>query len=350
MWEYGADLQSMQTLAEYWRDEFDWRSAERELNEFDNYLTEIDGQSLHFIHQKSTDPSAVLLLILHGWPGSEAEFTNTICPLVDPCSDGTADQIAFHVAAPSLPGYGFSGPTSDAGWDTQRMASAFLELMSRLGYERFAIQGGDFGSITARWMARKNPERVSALLLSFLVVLPPSADAMQELSAEEIDAFTNFQRVEMGYFTLQQTKPQTISYSLNDSPIGLLASHAEKFQPWVGHDGSFLDVASQDAFLTNLTIYWVTQISGSSARLYREGLLAGGNFSQPQRVETPIGHAVSPEEVIASPERWNDVFYNVVRRTEMPVGGHFAALEQPIALVGDIRAYFAELIVRGEMQ
>jgi epoxide hydrolase len=339
----------MQDLAEYWRDEFDWRSAERELNEFDNYLTEIDGQSLHFIHQKSNDPNAVPLLILHGWPGSVAEFTNIIGPLVDPNSDGATDQVAFHVVAPSLPGFGFSGPTTDAGWDTQRMASAFLELMSRLGYKRFAIQGGDFGSITAQWMARKSPERVSALHLNFLVALPPSADAMQELTAEEFEAFTKFQREEMGYFTLQETKPQTISYSLNDSPIGLLAWHAEKFQSWVGHDGSFLDVVSQDAFLTNLTIYWVTQTSGSSARLYREGLLAGGNFSQPPRVETPIGHAVFPNEVIASPERWNDVFYNVVRRTEMLVGGHFAALEQPVVLVADIRAFFNKLIARGEL-
>ncbi len=349
-WAYGADLNTLMPLAEYWAGEFDWRAAELRLNRFDQFITEVDSQAVHFIHEQSAEPDAIPLLLLHGWPGSVAEFTEVIGPLADPAGNGASGQAAFHVIAPSLPGFGFSGVANETGWDTRRMAATFLELMSRLGYERFAVQGGDFGSIIAQQLALQAPERVTALHLNLLVAMPPSLEAMGSLSPDEMEAFTRFQREEMGHFTLQETKPQTIAYALNDSPIGLLAWHAEKFQSWVDHEGSFLDVVSRDAFLTNLTIYWATETSGSSARLYREGLLAGGNFNQPPRFETPIGHAVFPSEVIASPERWNAEAYNVVRRHEMPRGGHFAAMEQPDLLVVDIRTFFAGLVAEEVLQ
>lgn len=334
-WEHGADTATLMTISDYWREEYDWQAAQAELNTLPQFLTEIDGAQMHFVHALSDEEGALPLIMLHGWPGSFFEFNGLIEPL-GRSSDGAP---AFDVVVPSLPGFGFSGPTEEADWDTRRMASAMLELMGRLGYERFYAHGTDFGSLVAQWMARLAPDRVIGLHSNFIVSMPPSPEAMQSLSPEEMTRFTSFQQNEMGYFILHETRPQTIAFALNDSPIGLLAWHAEKFQSWTDHDGLFLSAVDIDTFLTNLSIYWFTETSGSSARLYRAGHLAGGNFAPQPQFDTPVGHAVFPNEVIASPARWNDESYNIVHRTEFETGGHFPAMEQPGALLNDIREF-----------
>lgn len=334
-WEHGADLTSLKKITKYWRNEYDWRSAEKSLNAIPQFLTEIDGTQLHFVHAKSNHDNAIPLILLHGWPGSFFEFSKMIAPL----TEAKDASLAFHTIVPSLPGFGFSGPTPDANWDKKRMAHAMLKLMDKLGYEQFYAHGTDIGSGVAQWMARLAPERVIGLHSNFILSSPPSPNALKSLSPNEHERFTSFQKTEMGYFILQETKPQTVGFVLNDSPIALLAWHAEKFQSWTDHNGSFLSAVDIDTFLTNLSIYWFTQTSGSSARVYRAGFLAGGNFAPQPKIDTPIGHAVFPHEVIVTPERWNNKVFNIVRRTEFDHGGHFPALEQPKALLRDIRDF-----------
>ncbi len=338
-WEHGADIGAIRQLADYWGKKYDWRAQEARINRFEQFTTEIDGQKIHFIHQRSPRTDAIPLMLIHGWPGSIVEFLGLIEPLARP-KDGSTP--AFHVIVPSLPGFGFSGPTTSPGWDPRRMAKAFVVLMDRLGYSRYGVQGGDWGSVIARHMAHQAPTRVIGLHLNFLPVPPPSPEAFAQMSDEERRRFTHFQDEEFGYFRLQATRPQTAAYGLTDSPLGLLAWIGEKFHAWTDHRGDFLTVVDRDAFLTNVTLYWATGTVGSSMRIYREYQLAGG-FAPMPRFDAPVGHAVFPKEVMASPYRWIDQAYNIAQRTEMPRGGHFAALEQPDLLLQDLRAFFAKL-------
>jgi pimeloyl-ACP methyl ester carboxylesterase len=340
-WEHGADITTMRQLAEYWRKKYGWRAQEARINRFDQFTTQIDGQRIHFIHQRSTRADAIPLLLIHGWPGSIVEFLTLIEPLTNPKDSNTP---SFHVIIPSLPGVGFSGPTKSPGWDARRMAKAFAVLMDRLGYSRYGIQGGDWGSLIARNMALEAPKNVIGLHLNFLPVPPPSPQALEELSAEERRRYTAFQDEEYGYFKLQETRPQTAAYALTDSPLGWLAWIAEKFHAWTDNGGDFLTVVDRNAFFTNITLYWATGTVGSSMRIYREGKLAGANSAPMPRIETPVAYAVFPKEVVASPYRWIDQGHNIVQRTEMPKGGHFAALEQPDLLIKDIRTLFAKLV------
>jgi microsomal epoxide hydrolase len=340
-WEHGTDIGAMRKLAGYWEKKFDWRAQEARINRFEQYTTEIDGQRVHFIHQRSPRSNAVPLLLLHGWPGSIVEFLTLIEPLINP-KDSEAP--AFHVIIPSLPGFGFSGPTKSTGWDTRRMANAFVVLMDRLGYSRYGIQGGDWGSLIARRMALQAPQHVIGLHLNFLPVPPPTPEALAQLSDEERQRFAGFQAgEEFGYFKLQESQPQTVAYALTDSPVGWLAWTSEKFRAFSDNDGDFLTVVDRDAFFTNISLYWLTGTVGSSMRIYREEKLAGGNSTPLPRIETPVGYAVFPREVMASPDRWINSGYNVVQKTVMPRGGHFAALEQSDLLIKDIRTFFAKL-------
>jgi len=340
-WEHGTDIATLRKLADYWAKGYDWRVQEARINRLEQFTTEIDGQRIHFIHQRSPRPDAISLLLLHGWPGSIVEFLTLIEPLTTPKDSNTP---AFHVIIPSLPGVGFSGPTKSPGWDTQRMARGFVVLMDRLGYSRYGIQGGDWGSLIARRMAVQAPKSVIGLHLNFLPVPPPSPAALAQLSEVERRRFMGFQDGdEFAYFKLQESSPQTIAYALTDSPAGWLAWTAGKFRAFSDNNGDFLTAVNRDAFFTNITLYWVTGTVGSSMRIYREEKLAGPNSSQLPRIETPVAYAVFPKEAIASPQRWIDRTYNVVQRTEMPKGGHFAALEQPDLLVKDVRMFFAKL-------
>ena len=339
-WEYGADIKKVRELADYWQHNYDWRIAEARFNRLDQFTTEIDGQQIYFIHQHSPRPGAIPILLIHGWPGSIVEFLGLIDPLTRPKNSNSP---AFDVIIPALPGFGFSGPTTTRGWDPQRMARALVVLMDRLGYSRYGIQGGDWGSEIARLIAYQAPTHVIGLHLNFLPVGPPNPEAITLMSALERRRYSYFEREESSFFNLQASEPQTLAYALTDSPVGWLAWMVGKFQLLTDNSGDFLTAVDRDTFLTNLTLYWVTDTVGSAMRIYRENRLTGGEVATMPRLETPVAYADFAKEVIASPFSWIEQNYNVVQRTEMPKGGHFAALEQPDLLVGDIRKFFAKL-------
>jgi pimeloyl-ACP methyl ester carboxylesterase len=339
-WEYGADIRKVRELANYWQKGYDWRTQEAQINRFHQFTTEIDGQTIYFIHERSPRTNAVPLMLIHGWPGSILEFFALIEPLTRPKDSSSP---AFDVIVPSLPGFGFSGPTTSRGWDPARMAKAFIILMDRLGYPRYGVQGGDWGSEVAQQMARQAPTRVIGLHLNLIAVPPPGPDAMKELTAEEHRRYRAWwDEKRSTFFNLQSSEPQTVAYALTDSPVGWLAWLAMKFQDLTDNDGDFLHAVNRDAFLSDVTLYWVTGTVGSSMRIYREYQLSDSDEAMP-KMNTPVAYAVFPKEVVAAPERWIDQTYHVVQRTEMPRGGHFAALEQPDLMVQDIRKFFAQL-------
>jgi pimeloyl-ACP methyl ester carboxylesterase len=339
-WEYGADISKVRELANYWQKDYDWRAQEAEINRFDQFTTEIDGQTIYFIHERSPRTDAIPRMLIHGWPGSILEFFALIEPLTHPKDSSTP---AFDIVVPSLPGFGFSGPTKSRGWGTVRMAKAFIVLMDRLGYSRYGVQGGDWGSEVAQQMARQAPTRVIGLHLNLIAVPPPGPDAMKELTAEEHRRYTVWWDAKRStFFNLQSSEPQTVAYALTDSPVGWLAWLTEKFQDLTDNDGDFLHTVDRDTFLTDVTLYWVTGTVGSSMRIYREHQLSDSD-EVPPKMKTPVAYAVFPREVVVAPERWIDHYYTVVQRTEMPRGGHFAALEQPDLMVQDIRKFFAKV-------
>ena len=339
-WEYGADIKKVRELADYWQNGYDWRAQEAKINRFDQFTTEIDGQQIYFIHQRSPRPDAIPLLLIHGWPGSIVEFLALIEPLTNPTDSHSP---AFDVIIPSLPGFGFSGPTTTRGWGPQRMAKALVVLMDRLGYSRYGIQGGDWGSLIARDMAYQAPAHVIGLHLNLLTADPPNADAVAQMSDAERKRLSYFDQPESSFFFLQAAEPQTLAYALTDSPVGWLAWMVGKFQLLTDNNGDFLTAVDRDTFLTDVTLYWVTDTVGSAMRIYREHRLTAEDAVPSPRLETPIGYADFPKEVAVPPFRWVTQIYNVVQRTEMPKGGHFAALEQPDLLIDDIRKFFAKV-------
>ena len=347
-WQYGTELEYLTELIEYWRDGFDWREQERRLNEFDQFKTVIDDLDIHFIHQRSPDADALPLIITHGWPGSIAEFAKIIGPLTNPVAHGGDAGDAFHVVAPSMPGYGFSDKPRAAGFGPEQIAEVNASLMARLGYERYGIQGGDWGSIVSRWNAFNHPDQAVGLHLNMLIAGPPSgvADPTAGVPPEELERSrarqSFYNTAESGYSQIQGTKPQTLGYGLNDSPTGQAAWIVEKFRAWCDCDGDVESIFTRDELLTNITIYWVTQTATSSARLYYESRHAP--TSRPMgRIEVPTGAAIFPSELFISPRPWAEAQYNITHWTEMPRGGHFAALEQPELLVEDLRAFFRPL-------
>jgi pimeloyl-ACP methyl ester carboxylesterase len=337
-WEYGANITKVRELAAYWQNGYDWRAQEARLNRFHQFTTEIDGQKIYFIHERSPRPGAIPLMLIHGWPGSVIEFLALIQPLTNPKDARTP---AFDVIIPSLPGFGFSGPTTTRGWDTRRMAKALVVLMARLGYTRYGIQGGDWGSAVARQMAYLAPDHVIGLHLNLLPVDPPDANAVAQMTPEEHRRDLDWwEKGRSEFFQMQAREPQTVAYALNDSPAGWLAWLTERFQDLTDNDGDFLHSVDRDTFLTDVSLYWFTSTINSSMRIYRENQLEDTPFPP---LKTPIGYAVFPKEVATPPERWIDLKYNVIQRTEMPKGGHFAALEQPELMVKDIRLFFSKV-------
>jgi epoxide hydrolase len=339
-WEYGADIKKVRELADYWENHYDWRAQEANINHFDQFTTEIDGQQIYFIYQRSPRPDAIPLLLIHGWPGSILEFLALIEPLTHPKDSHSP---AFDVIVPSLPGFGFSGPTTTRGWGPQRMAKALVVLMDHLGYSKYGIQGGDWGSLIARDMAYQAPAHVIGLHLNLITVDPPNPEAVAEMSDTERKRFSWFDRGESSFFFLQAAEPQTLAYALTDSPVGWLAWMIDKFQLLTDNNGDFLTAVDHDTFLTEVTLYWVTGTVGSAMRIYRENRLTGEEMAPTPRLETPVAYADFPREVAVPPFRWITQTYNVVQKTEMPKGGHFAALEQPDLLVDDIRKFFAKV-------
>ena len=345
-WEYGADIKKVRELADYWQNGYNWRTQEAKINRFDQFTTEIDGQQIYFIHQRSPRPDAIPLLLIHGWPGSIVEFLALIAPLTNPTDSRSP---AFDVIIPSLPGFGFSGPTTTRGWGPQRMAKALVVLMDRLGYSRYGIQGGDWGSLIARDMAYQAPAHVIGLHLNLITADPPNPEAVAQMSDAERKRLSYFDQPESSFFFLQAAEPQTLAYALTDSPVGWLAWMIGKFQLLTDNNGDFLTAVDRDTFLTDVTLYWVTDTVGSAMRIYREHRLTAEDAVPSPRLETPIGYADFPKEVAVPPFRWVTQTYNVVQRTEMPKGGHFAALEQPDLLIDDIRKFFAKVDQKQDM-
>jgi microsomal epoxide hydrolase len=345
-WTYGCDLPTMRALVEHWAETYDWRRHESDLNAIPQIMATVDGQRIHVLHARSKERSALPVVITHGWPGSVAEFRRVIGPLVDPVAYGGKAEDAFHVVAPSLPGYGFSGPTTEPGWDIRRTASAFAEIMAALGYDRYGAQGGDWGSMLARHLAHLDPEHVVGVHVNLMIGFPVGRD-------DDHADITDFERVLLArmddymttgnaYVAIQSTRPQNLAYAFADSPVGLLAWIGEKFWAWTDHDGDFLTAVSRDDLLTNVSLYWFTGTGGSSTRMYYESMRSGAVVVPPFR-DVPLGVAVFPKEILYARRRWVEPDYRLTRWTEFDRGGHFAALEEPDLLVDDVRAFFRPL-------
>jgi pimeloyl-ACP methyl ester carboxylesterase len=341
-WDQGTSLDYLRELLAYWREEFSWRRQEERLNQLDHFTEDIDGQRIHFVYQRSGQPGALPVLLAHGWPGSIVEFLDVVGPLTAP----GAGELPFDLIIPSLPGYGFSGPTTEPGWHPRRIAAAFTELLRRLGVERYGVQGGDWGSIVAANMADLAPDRVAGLHLNFLAAPRPEGLRTASLTAEEqarIQAMRRWQDTETGYSAIQGTRPQTIGYALEDSPAGLAAWITEKFRAWSDCGGDIERSFTKDQLLTNITLYWVTATATSSARLYYEMRQAGQAAVPAAPITVPTGIAQYPGEITRTPRDWAERRYNITHWAELPRGGHFAAMEVPGLFVADIRQFFSSV-------
>jgi epoxide hydrolase len=342
-WSQGVPLAKLRALVDYWRTAYDWRRCEATLNGFAQYRTEIDGLNVHFLHVQSPHTDALPILITHGWPGSVIEFFKIIEPLTNPTAHGGQAQDAFHVIAPSLPGFGFSDKPAERGWNADRIARAWAELMRRLGYDRYVAQGGDWGSVVTTEMARQRPAGLAAIHLNMPFVIPhpiPTAG----LSAEEqraVDGYRRFLSDGFGYFLLQATRPQTIGYALTDSPVGQAAWIYEKFHAWTDNDGDPEDALSRDEMLDVITLYWLTETAASSARMYLENAAVIG---APPVIEIPVGCSNFPGEIVPAPRSWAErVYPNLIYWSELDRGGHFAAFEEPALFTQELRDCFRAL-------
>ena len=346
-WARGVPAGYLRDLAGYWRDGFDWPAQEARLNSYPQYTTQIDGQRIHFLHVRSPEPQATPLLLLHGWPGSVVEFLHVIGPLSNPSAHGGTGVPAFDLVIPSLPGFGFSGPVTEPGWGSRRIAGALAELMRRLGYERYGAQGGDFGALVAPDLGRVDPTHVigvhvNAATMGFI----PFGDIPEEDQAtfsatekERAARLQHFLAEGNGYFQIQATRPQTLSYALTDSPAGQLAWIVEKFKEWT-NSGHALpeDAIPRDEILTDVSVYWFTGTAGSAANIYYESMHSG-DWPTPSQV--PTGVAVFAEDIAI--RRYAERVNNIVHWSDFETGGHFAALETPDLLTADIRAFFGSL-------
>lgn len=340
-WDAGMPADYLRELVAYWQDGFDWRDQEARLNELAQFRTTIDEQTIHFVHARSPHPDAMPLLLTHGWPGSFVEFLEVIPKLVDPTAHGGQAEDAFHVVAPSLPGYAFSGPTRSPGWDVLRIARAFAVLMDRLGYDRYGAQGGDWGAQITTRIPLVDPEHSVAIHLNMaLGSRPAEPGPLSEEEQADLASMARFQREEAAYSAEQRTKPNTIGAALDDSPAGLLAWIVEKFRTWSDCGGDPEACFSRDQLLTNVTVYWVTRTATSAARLYWESNRARLLSSELPFVTVPTGVARYPKEILRWPRTWVERQYNVTSWTTMPRGGHFAAMEQPDLFAEDLRAFF----------
>ncbi|PDH35503.1 MAG: epoxide hydrolase [OM182 bacterium MED-G28] len=346
-WEYGTDLNYMRELIGYWQDGFDWREQERQLNQFDQFKTVINDLNMHFIHQRSSNPDAIPLMVVHGWPGSVSEFSKIIGPLTDPLAYGGDISDSFHVIAPSLPGFGFSGIPDETGYSPERIALLLAELMEKIGYERYAIAGGDWGAIINRHLANHYPDRLIGLHSNMMLAGPPSdTEQRANVTEEENEARTSrqdYMQNEVAYQQIQGTKPQTLGYGLNDSPAGVAAWIVEKFHGWTdmpqGADGYLDNHFTKDELLTNIAIYWFTNTITSSTRIYLENRNTPA-IKPMEFINVPTGAAIFPAEIFITPRSWAEASYDLRHWTVMEEGGHFAALEQPELYLNDLREFF----------
>ena len=342
-WDQGIPLNYTRALADYWATDYDWRRFEHRLNAWPQFTTEIEGIGIHFIHRRSPQPDALPLLISHGWPGSVAEFHKVIDALADPVAHGGEAEDAFHVVVPSLPGYGFSGKPVTAGTSAEKIGRMWGQLMARLGYPRYVAQGGDWGSIITQSMGQTETTHCAGIHITMPIVAP-DPETMEDLSPRELsalDAMQFYNQWDSGYSKQQSTRPQTLGYALADSAVGQMAWIVEKFYAWTDceRDGSRHpeNVLSRDELLDNVSLYWLTNSAASSARLYWE------SFNNPGTgpIDMPAGCSIFPREIFRSSRRWAEQrFSKLVYWRELDQGGHFAALEQPTAFIGELRDCF----------
>lgn len=342
-WSRGVEQTYLRELVEYWQHGYDWRTQEAELNAFDQFTTQIDGTTVHFLHVRSAERDATPLILTHGWPGSIVEFLDVIGPLTDPVRHGGQASDAFHVVIPSIPGFGFSGPTPDVGWDSHRIATAFAELLHRLGYDRYVAQGGDFGAFVAPDLGRVAPDQVigvhvNAATIGFIPFGPVPADvtaALTDLERDRLTRIGTFMAEGNGYFQIQATRPSTLGFALNDSPVGQLAWIVDLFKKLTHPSGALPEESvDRDRMLTNVMVYWLTGTGASSAHLYFESM---HSTHLPTPSTVPTGVAAFAEDV--SIRRFAELGNTIVHWSDFDEGGHFAAMERPDLLVGDIRAF-----------
>jgi pimeloyl-ACP methyl ester carboxylesterase len=346
-WNSGTSLAYMKELVHYWQHQYDWRSQEAALNQFAQFKTEVDGQGLHFLYERGKGPNPIPLLLIHGWPDSFYRFHKIIPMLTDPERFGGDPQISFDVIVPSLPGFGFSDRPGEGGMKSIRSADLLARLMhEELGYQQFAAAGGDIGSRVARLMALAHPEWLIGIHLTDIgfpreAAFPPEVPNPSPVEQQFLGSVQGWFFQEGAYAMLQTTKPQTISYPLNDSPVGLAAWIVEKFRAWSDCDGDIEKSYTKDELLTNNMLYWVTETISSSARLYREdGLQTAPQLKAGQYIEVPAGVATFPKDLTVPPRELGERFLRIKHWTKMPRGGHFAALEEPELLAEDLRAFF----------
>jgi pimeloyl-ACP methyl ester carboxylesterase len=345
-WDYGANLAYLKELVDYWRFRFDWCAQEKLLNSFPHFRAEIDGLNVHFIHQRGRGPKPLPLIITHGWPSTFFEMYKIIPMLADPAAHGGDPSDAFDVVAPSLPGYGFSDAPRRSGWTSVNTANLWAKLMTDvLGYKRFAAHGGDVGAGVTSRLGLLYPDRVIGIHVTAVVppYLGPGSAPLTDAEKVFIEVQHQWEREEDGYGHIQGTRPQTLAYGLNDSPVGLAAWIVEKFRAWSECGGDVERCFTKDELLTNVTIYWATQTINSSIRHYYESRHNPQPFTVGVRVTVPCGVCLTTEEVDRAPREWAERTYNVQRFTRMPRGGHFAALESPNILMDDIRTFFRPL-------
>jgi pimeloyl-ACP methyl ester carboxylesterase len=347
-WSRGVPQEYIRELAEYWETGYDWRAVEAELNSFPQFITEIDGTDVHFLHVRSPEPDAVPVILTHGWPGSFAEFTKVIGPLTNPRAYGADPANAFHLVIPTIPGFGFSGPTPEPGWGAIRVAFAWAELMRRLGYDSYVPQGGDLGAWISLILAGVDMPHVRGVHTNFLVTPPPGDPSgfagLGEADMSRLSLLGRFVAEGSGYMKVHSTRPQTLAYGLTDSPAGQLAWALEKFYEWSDSDKTPEDALDRDQILTNVMLYWLTGTAGSSANFYYEMadmLPTAPTPPAPQPpLPVPLGVAVYPADSALPIRRFADPqFPNIVHWQEHDRGGHFAAMEQPELFVSDLREF-----------
>ncbi|MFG1649473.1 epoxide hydrolase family protein [Micromonospora sp. NPDC049275] len=353
----GVQLATVQELARYWMTDYDWRACETKVNSLPQYTTNIDGVEIHFIHVRSQHESALPLIMTHGWPGSVVELLGAVGPLTDPTAHGGTPEDAFHLVLPSLPGYGFSGEPTEPGWNSARMAQAWAKLMDRLGYSRYVAQGGDVGAAVTDAMGRQGPEGLVGIHVNLLAGASAIKDQLPANSEQEraaLDALKLFSMDGFGYFLEQSTRPQTIGYSLLDSPVGMAAwmldhdtdSYYKISRAFL--DGESVGGLTRDSILDNITLYWLTGTGASSARWYWEQgrfqAAAQAAGQTPPPVTVPVGFTTFPGEIWAAPRSWAEAVYpGIAYFNEADRGGHFAAWEEPELFSAELRASFRPL-------
>ena len=345
-WSQGVPLAYLQDICRHWADGYDWRATEARLNRLPHFRTTLDGLGVHLLHVRSPDPGALPLVLTHGWPGSIVEFLKVIGPLTDPAAHGGDPADAFHLVCPSLPGYGFSDKPAEPGWGVERIAGAWARLLARLGYRRYGAQGGDWGTSVSTLLAKVDPDHVVGIHLT-PPLAPPDPATLGDLTEAERSALAQLEQADAwdsGYSKEHATRPQTIGYSLVDSPAGLCAWIVEKLWAWTDHDGDLEQVLTRDELLDNVMLYWLPGTGASSARLYWESSRRVNQWisgTVTDAVTVPTGCSIFPRELQRPSRRWAERrFLDIRWWNELDKGGHFAAFEQPELFVDEVRSFF----------